>query len=47
MKYVNKLAERGAQFQLNGTTLQCGPPGEREMSIFITATPPHHPPSTD
>lgn len=45
MKYVNKLPSHKHNFSLMAT-LQSGPPGQREMSIFITRppaqpTPPH------
>lgn len=46
MKYVNKLPSHKHNFSLMAT-LQSGPPGQREMSIFITRPPaqpsPAHP----
>lgn len=41
MKYVNKLPSHKRNSNLMAT-LQAGPPGQREMSIFITR-PPLHP----
>lgn len=40
MKYVNKLPSHKRNFSLMATP-QSGPPGLREMSIFITRPPPH------